>query len=49
MISQIIRGQIPGFERKLVPAVDPFKPLPMRHRRQQPQGSTKQDDHNLFT
>ena len=31
MISEIIRSQIQGFERKLVPAVEPFKPLPIRH------------------
>ncbi|MGD0627593.1 MAG: hypothetical protein ABSB32_23195 [Thermodesulfobacteriota bacterium] len=46
--SEIIRNQIRGFERKRVPAVGPFKPLPIRHRRQQPHGQNKQDEHNLI-
>jgi hypothetical protein len=37
-ISEIIRSRTRGFERKRVPAVGPFKPLPIRHRRQQPHG-----------
>jgi len=28
--SEMIRSQIQGFEGKLVPAVEPFKPLPTR-------------------
>ena len=30
-ISEIIRSQIRGSERKLVPGGEPFKPLPIRH------------------
>jgi len=28
--SEMIRSHTQGFERKLVPAVEPFKPLPTR-------------------
>ena len=37
-ISEIIRSQTQGFERKRVPAGEPFKPLHIRRRRQQPHG-----------
>jgi len=46
--GEIIRSQIQGFERKQVPAVEPFKPLPIRHRRQQPRAQNKQDEYNLI-
>jgi hypothetical protein len=36
--SEIIRNQTRGFERKRVPALGPFKPMPIRHRRQRPHG-----------
>ena len=46
--GEIIRSQTRGFERKRVPAVGLFKPLPIRHRRQQPHGQNQQDEHNLI-
>ena len=30
LISEIMRSQIRGFKRNRVPAVDPFKPLPIK-------------------
>ena len=47
-ISEIIRSQTRGFEGKRVPAVESFKPPPIRYRRQRPHGQNKQDEHNLI-